>query len=57
MMTNGACCYERALGGDKNRPLWMWPVDSMSIEVNPDWDGKDSEPRYYQTLGYGNIGG
>lgn len=57
MMTNGACCYEHALGGDKNRPLWMWPVDSMSIQVNADWDGKDSEPRYYQTRGYGNIGG
>lgn len=57
MMTNGACAYEHALGGDKSRPLWMWPVDSMSIQIDPDWNGKDSEPRYYQTLGYGNIGG
>jgi Phage portal protein len=29
----------------------------MSLQINADWGGKDSEPRYYQTLGYGNIGG
>lgn len=57
IMVNGAGCYEHEIGGDKSRPLWMWPVDSMSIQINADWDGKDSEPRYYQTLGYGNIGG
>ncbi len=56
-MVNGAGCYEHQLGGDESRPLWMWPVDSMSIQINPDWDGRDSEPRYYQSVGYGNVGG
>lgn len=56
-MTNGAFCYEQQLGGLDLRPLWMWPVDSMSIQINADWNGKDSDPRYYQSLGYGNIGG
>ena len=57
MMTNGALCYEQQIGGMADRPLWMWPVDSMSIQINVDWSGNDSEPRYYQSLGYGNIGG
>lgn len=57
MMTNGAGCYEHQLGGAPDRPMFMWPTDSMSIQINPRWKGKDSEPRYWQSLGYGNIGG
>jgi Phage portal protein len=57
ILVNGAGVYEQQIGADKTRPLWLWPVDSMSIQINPAWDGKDSEPRYFQTLGYGNIGG
>jgi phage portal protein BeeE len=57
MLINGAGVYEHQLGADPRRPLWAWPVDSMSIQINASWDGRDSEPRYYQTLGYGNIGG
>jgi hypothetical protein len=56
-MVNGAGCYEHEIGGDKSRPLWLWPVDSMSIQINADWAGNPREPRYYQSLGYGNIGG
>ena len=57
MMTNGAGCYEHQLGGAPYRPMFMWPTDSMSIQINPRWNGKDSDPRYWQSLGYGNIGG
>ncbi len=57
MMANGAGCYEHELGGSPDRPMFMWPTDSMSIQINPRWKGKDSEPRYWQSLGYGNIGG
>jgi len=57
MCTNGAGCYEHQVGGDAIRPLWAWPVDSMSIQINAAWTGKKSDPRYFQTLGYGNIGG
>lgn len=57
MMVGGAGPYEHQLGGDKARPLWMWPVDVLSIQINAAWDGRPTEPRYYQTKGYGNIGG
>lgn len=56
-MVVGAGAYEHQLGGDPMRPLWIWPVDAMSIQINAKWDGSNSIPRYYQTLGYGNIGG
>ncbi len=57
ILVNGASCYEHAIGGDQQRPLWMWPVDSMSIQINAKWDGDRNDPRYYQSLGYGNVGG
>lgn len=57
LMVNGAGTYEHQTGNDKFRPLWMWPVDSLSIQINAAWSGKKTEPRYFQSLGYGNIGG
>src|SRR5581483_5021486 len=57
ILINGAGCYEHQIGGNAQRPLYAWPVDSMSIQINAMWDGNDREPRYYQTLGYENIGG
>ncbi len=57
LMVNGAGCYEQQIGANKQRPLWMWPVDSMSIQINAAWDGSRNQARYFQTLGYGNIGG
>jgi hypothetical protein len=57
LCTVGAGCYEHQIGGDKARPWWAWPVDAMSIQINPLWDGSRSDPRYYQTIGFGNIGG
>jgi len=53
----GAGSYEHEIGGDPMRPFWAWPVDAMSIEINAAWAGNDAEPRYYQTKGFGNIGG
>ena len=49
--------YEQQISGDKNRPLWLWPVDSLSIQVYAAWSGDKSEARYSQVLGYGNVGG
>jgi HK97 family phage portal protein len=57
LLTAGAGCFEHQLGGDEIRPLWMWPVDALSIQIYPDWDGDNAKPRYYQALGYGNAGG
>jgi phage portal protein BeeE len=53
----GAGVIEQELGGDKARPLWMWPVDALSIQIYAAWTGDKNEPRYLQTHGYGNVGG
>jgi hypothetical protein len=52
----GAGAIEQQLGGDKTRPLWLWPVDALSIQIYAGWDGEETKPRYCQTLGYGNVG-
>lgn len=57
MLIAGAGVFEHQIGGDENRPLWMWPVDALSIQIVSTWDGDNAQPRYYQSLGYGNVGG
>lgn len=56
-LTCGAAAIEHQIGGDPARPLWMWPTDAISIQVFAGWDGDNSNPRYWQALGYGNVGG
>lgn len=53
----GGGAIEQEVGGDQSRPLWLWPVDALSIQIYAGWSGDRSEPRYMQTLGYGNVGG
>jgi len=43
----GAGAIEQRRGDDPARPFMLWPVDGLSIEVNPDWDGAGE--RYRQT--------
>jgi hypothetical protein len=52
----GAGAVEQEVGGDQSRPLWMWAVDTLSIQIYAGWQGNKDEPRYFQTLGYGNVG-
>lgn len=52
----GAAAVEQEVGGDPIRPLWLWPVDALSIQVYADWNGEETQPRYCQTMGYGNAG-
>lgn len=52
----GAGAFEQQIGGDKDRPLWMWPVDGLAIQVYPGWAGNQNEARYRQVLGYGGLG-
>ncbi len=52
----GAGAYEQHLGGDAARPLWIWPVDGLSIQINPSWSGDINEPRYLQQTGFGTLG-
>lgn len=53
---SGAGTVEPEIGGDPARPLWLWPVDALSIQIYADWDGDEGKPRYCQTYGYGNVG-
>lgn len=43
--------------GDEMRPVWMWPVDTLTIQIVPGWTGERDKPRYYQALGYSGMGG
>jgi hypothetical protein len=52
----GTGVIEQQLGGDKLRPLWLWPVDALSIQIYANWDGDETKPRYCQSYGYGNVG-
>lgn len=57
MLVAGAGAYEHQIGADPARPLWIWPVDALSIQIYPGWSGKANEARYLQSIGYGNVGG
>lgn len=56
-LIGGAGAIEQEIGASEMRPLWMWPVDALSIQVYAAWSGEKNEARYLQTLGYGNVGG
>lgn len=54
----GAGAVEMQLSGDPNRPLWLFPVDGLTIQIYPEWNGiKPEEARYVQIVGYGNFVG
>ena len=50
----GAGALEVQLGGD-GRPLWLFPVDGLSIRLNPSWNGDTTTPRYAQEVGRGDV--
>ena len=45
------------LSGDESWPLWMWPVDGLTVQLYPDWDGSPKAIRYVQIIGFGNYFG
>jgi hypothetical protein len=53
----GAAAVEMQVGGDQIRPLWLYPVDGLSIQVFPMWTGQKDDPRYAQVIGYGTAFG
>jgi Phage portal protein len=53
----GAGAVEMQTSGDESRPLWMWPVDGLTIQIFPGWSGGRGEARYVQIVGYGNFVG
>ena len=52
----GAGAIEQEVGSDAMRPLWLWPVDALTIQVYPGWSGAKNEARYLQSMGYGTVG-
>lgn len=52
----GACAFECGLAGDALRPLWMWPVDGLSVQIYPEWKEGSEGNRFQQVIG-GSIGG
>lgn len=54
----GAGAAEMQMGGDEERPLWMFPTDGLTIQIYPMWTGSDpNEARYCQIVGYGSFVG
>jgi HK97 family phage portal protein len=48
-----AGAIETQVSGDALRPLWLWPVDGLSIQIYPGWTGARDEARYAQSIGKG----
>ena len=53
----GAGAIEMQDSGNPLRPLWMWPVDGLTIQIYPGWSGGLNEARYVQVVGYGSFTG
>jgi phage portal protein BeeE len=53
----GAGAVETQRSGNKLRPLWLFPVDGLSIQIYPAWSGGANEARYAQSVGYGTYSG
>lgn len=50
MLVCSAGSSEVLKAGDPKRPFRMYPVDSFSIDLYPDWDGKENSYRYAQKV-------
>jgi HK97 family phage portal protein len=53
----GAGAIEQQVGGDPDRPLWLYPTDGLAIQVYAGWTGDPQEAKYCQVPGYGMIAG
>lgn len=51
----GAGALEIARSADPDRPVWLYPVDGLSLNIYAGWSGGRDEARYLQTVGYGSY--
>lgn len=51
----GAGVLEIGISKYADRPVYLWPVDGLSVHIYPGWAGGKSEARYLQTIGYGGA--
>lgn len=49
----GAGVMEIGVTKFEDRPVYLWPVDGLSVQIYPGWRGGSNEARYLQTIGYG----
>jgi hypothetical protein len=56
LLVYGAASIEIAPTRQKDRPLFLWNVDTQSIRINAHWDGSPESMRYSQALGFTGIG-
>lgn len=59
VLVNDICCgagvLEIGISNLQERPVFLWPVDGLSIHIYPMWNGSKTEARYLQTVGYGGA--
>lgn len=53
-LVGGGGAFEHQ-AGDDIRPVWMWPVDVLTLQIVPGWSGDRNSPRYYQSVGYSSM--
>jgi hypothetical protein len=51
----GAGVLEIGVSKYPERPVYLWPVDGLSVHIYPGWKGGVAEARYLQTIGYGGA--
>ena len=49
LLVCGSGMYEIGISGDKARPLWLWPVDTTTVQPQADWDGSPDGIRFLQS--------
>lgn len=54
LLVTGAGMLEIGIGADKFRPLWLWPVDTTTVQPLADWDGTPDGIRFLQSTGMVN---
>lgn len=48
LLVGGCGAIEAQLTADPQRPLLLWPVDGLTIQIYAGWSGSADEPRYAQ---------
>jgi len=55
LTVSGGAYEQQIVASMTDHPLYMWNVDSMSLQIYPLWNGNARSIRYRQTIGTGNV--
>jgi phage portal protein BeeE len=55
VIVGGFGALEMELTPDARFPFRLWPVDGATVQVNADWDGSETSPRYAQVHVAGGV--